>query len=61
VGAATGLIQVPAKDKLVLIPPLSVRYWGFVGSISSLVRSDFDLLDGSTNSRKEFDAKAVAS
>lgn len=51
----TAITQVPAKDKLVLIPLLSARYGDFVGSLSGFPPTDFTLEDGSKNRRKEFD------
>jgi hypothetical protein len=52
----TVITQVPAKDKVVLIPQLSVRYRDFVGSLSGLPPTTFRLNDGAENRRKEFDA-----
>jgi hypothetical protein len=49
------IIQVPAKDKVVLIPLLSVRYQDFIGSISGFVPTDFELEGGTINKRKELD------
>lgn len=51
----TVITQVPAKDKTVLIPLLSVRYHDFVGSLSGFQPTTFRFEDGSSNSRKEFD------
>jgi len=50
------LTQVAAKDKVVLVPLLSVRWRDFVASLSGYRPTDYRFLDGSTNSRKEFDA-----
>jgi hypothetical protein len=52
----TAITQVPAKDKIVLIPQLSARYGDFVGSMSGFQPTTFELEDGSRNKRKEFDA-----
>ena len=54
-GGQSVVTQVQAKDKVVLIPLLSVRYRDFMGSISGYRPTDYDLSDGSTNSRKELD------
>lgn len=49
------ITQSPAKDKVVLIPQLGVRYGDLVGSLSGFRGTTFELLDGTPNRRKEFD------
>jgi hypothetical protein len=55
-GGQTVLTQVPAKDKVVLVPLLSVRWRDWVGSISGYGSTDYEFVDGGSNSRKELDA-----
>ena len=55
-GGSRVLTQVAAKDKVVLLPVLSVRYQDFVGSISGYQSTRHQLSDGSSNTRAEFDA-----
>ena len=57
-GGSRVLTQVVAKDKVVLLPVLSVRYKDFVGSISGYQSTRHQFSDGSSNSRAEFDANA---
>lgn len=51
----TIITQSPAKDKTVFIPLASARYREFVASVSGFRGTTFELLDGSTNRRNEFD------
>jgi opacity protein-like surface antigen len=57
-GATTAdvVTQVPAKDKVVLLPLLSVRYRDLVAAITAYQSTDHDLSDGTRNARSEFDA-----
>jgi hypothetical protein len=48
--------QSPAREKIVLVPQLSLRYLDFVGSISMYPSTDHTFLDGGQGTRKEFDA-----
>lgn len=50
------LKQVPAEDKTVLVPLLSVRYRDFIGSISGYGSTDYTFIEGGGDSRKELDA-----
>jgi len=50
------ITQSPAKEKTLFIPLLSARYRDFIVSVSGFRGTDFELLDGSTNRRNEFDA-----
>lgn len=54
----TVITQVPAKDKVLLIPVLSARYKEFFASASGFKPTTFSLLDGSPNHRKEYDLNA---
>lgn len=49
------LKQVPAKDKVVLLPLLSVRYSNFVATLSGYGSTQYHFLDGPGDTRKEFD------
>lgn len=49
------VIQVPAKDKLVLLPVLSVRWRDFTGSLSLYPSTEHEMLGGRRDQRKEFD------
>lgn len=55
-GGQTVITQVPAKDKVVLVPLLSVRWRDWVGSVSGYGSTDYEFVDGGSNSRKELDA-----
>lgn len=47
--------QAPARDKLVLLPVLSMRWRDFTGSISLYPSTDHDFVSGERGTRKEFD------
>ncbi len=49
------VIQAPAKDKLVMLPVLSVRWRDFTGSLSLYPSTDYEFVNGDRGSRKEFD------
>lgn len=49
------LTQAPARDKLVLVPVLSLRYGNFVGAISAFPSTRFSFVDGGSGTRQEFD------
>jgi hypothetical protein len=49
------VIQVPAQDKLVLLPVLSVRWRDFTGSLSLYPSTEHEMLGGRRDKRKEFD------
>ena len=49
------LTQVSARDKLVLMPVVSVRYGDFSGSISGMPSTDFSFVGGEGNARQELD------
>ncbi|MEO8153895.1 MAG: hypothetical protein ABI605_12555 [Rhizobacter sp.] len=49
------ITQVPARDKVVLVPLLSLRYRDFIASISGYRPTNYEFLDGSSNTRKELD------
>lgn len=52
------ITQVPARDKVVVLPLLSLRYGDFMASFSGYLPTEHRFLDGSSNVRKEFDAHA---
>lgn len=49
------VIQSPAKDKLVMLPVLSVRWRDFTGAVSLYPSTDHEFANGDRGSRKEFD------
>lgn len=49
------VIQSPAKDKLVLLPVISMRWHDFMGSISLYPSTDHEFVSGERGTRKEFD------
>jgi hypothetical protein len=49
------VIQVPAQDKLVLLPVLSVRWRDFTGSLSLYPSTEHEMLGGRRDKREEFD------
>ena len=49
------LTQVPASDKLVWLPIVSVRYGDFVGSISAFPSTRFSFVDDGSGTRSELD------
>lgn len=49
------LKQVSAKDKLTMMPVVSVRHGDFSGSISAMPSTDFSFVGGGSNSRQELD------
>lgn len=49
------ITQVPAKDKVIFVPLLSLRYRDFLASISGYRPTDYEFVGGGSNSRKELD------
>lgn len=49
------LTQVPAKDKLVVVPQLSMRWRDFTGSLSAYPSTNHDFVAGGRGTRKELD------
>jgi hypothetical protein len=54
--APQALIQVSASNKLILMPNVGVRYGNFVGSLSGLASTTFNMADGVDRKRQEWDA-----
>ena len=52
------LIQVSAKDKLVVMPQASMRYNHFFASVSAMPSTRFSFNDGTDGRRSEFDVNA---
>jgi hypothetical protein len=50
------ITQEPAKDKVILVPQLVVRYRDFMGSISGYRPTRYQFIGGPGDTRKEFDA-----
>jgi hypothetical protein len=49
------ITQVPAKDKVIFVPQLVVRYRDFMGSISGYRPTRYQFIDRPGDTRKEFD------
>jgi hypothetical protein len=55
VGGDSVVTQVPAEDKLVWLPQVSLRYRDFLATISAYPSTTHDFVGGGSNTRKELD------